>query len=125
VALKISLEISPKTKKICAFYNWVIFFELCNSLDYHLKNFTSPKWIRKSHAKGNCCPFLSKTRPHSGWKTGALKSPLLNTIKSHFNRIFSQNTDFKWYFLGAWTPLLYEVGKRIRDREIEARNEPG
>jgi hypothetical protein len=26
----------------------------------------SPTWIRRSHAKGICCPFLSKTRPHSG-----------------------------------------------------------
>jgi len=26
----------------------------------------SPTWIRRSHAKGICCPFLSKTRPYSG-----------------------------------------------------------
>jgi len=30
-----------KDKKICAFYNWVIFFELCNSLLYRFKNFKS------------------------------------------------------------------------------------
>jgi hypothetical protein len=45
-------------------------------------------WIQRSHAKGICCPFLSKTRTSLWMEKGALKSPLLSRFKFLVNRVF-------------------------------------